>query len=109
VGPGDKHHFAYVKDGASATVLAIQAALENPSVFNIAGGEDSYVSFKEFYQMIKKLCPSAGNVLFTGKGQNRGKVDISAAKKDLGYEPRYTLKMGIEEDIEYWRTSRSNK
>jgi UDP-glucose 4-epimerase len=103
VGPEEKRHFTFVKDAAHATVLAMGAPLKDSRVFNIAGGDDSYVSFQEFYQTIKKLCPSAGNVLLQGKGQHRGKVDISAARRELGYEPKYTLEMGIQEDIKYWR------
>jgi nucleoside-diphosphate-sugar epimerase len=103
-GAQEKHHFTFVKDAAYATVLALDASLKDPCVFNIAGGEDSYVTFQEFYQMIKKLYPSAGNVLFRGKGQNRGQVDISAARKELNYSPKYTLEMGIQEDINYWRS-----
>ena len=102
-GPDEKRHFTFVKDATHATVLATEVPLKDSRVFNIAGGEDSYVTFQEFYSTIKKLCPSAGNVLFQGKGQNRGKVDISAARKELGYEPKYTLEMGIQEDINYWR------
>jgi len=103
-GPNEKRHFTFVKDAACAAALALEAPLEDSRVFNIAGGDDSYVTFQEFYQTIKKLCPSAGNVLFQGKGQNRGRVDISAARTELGYQPRYTLEMGIQEDIDYWQT-----
>ena len=103
-GPNEKRHFTFVKDAACAAALALEAPLEDSRVFNIAGGDDSYVTFQEFYQTIKKLCPSAGNVLFQGKGQNRGRVDISAARAELSYQPRYTLEMGIQEDIDYWQT-----
>jgi nucleoside-diphosphate-sugar epimerase len=107
-GPNEKRHFTFVKDAACAAALALEAPLEGPRVFNIAGGDDSYVTFQEFYQTIKKLCPSAGNVLFQGRGQNRGKVDISAAGTELGYQPRYTLEMGIREDIDYWQTHKAS-
>lgn len=109
VGPEEKRHFTFVKDAAHATVLAMGVPLKDSRVFNIAGGDDSYVSFREFYQTIKKLCPSAGNVLFQGKGQHRGKVDISAARRELGYEPQYTLEMGILENINYWRREISKR
>jgi len=108
VGPEEKRHFTFVKDAAHATVLAMDASLKDSRVFNIAGGDDSYVSFQEFYQTIKKLCPSAGNVLFQGEGQHRGKVDISAARKEIGYQPRYTLEMGIQEDIDHWQTHKAS-
>ncbi len=103
VGPEEKRHFTFVKDAAHATVLATEVPLKDSRVFNIAGGEDSYVTFQEFYSTIKRLCPSAGNVLFQGEGQNRGRVDTSPARRELGYEPKYTLEMGIQENINYWR------
>jgi len=108
VGPEEKRHFTFVKDAARAAALALEAPLKDSRIFNIAGGDDSYVTFQEFYQTIKKLCPSAGNVLFQGKGQNRGKVDISAARKEIGYQPRYTLEMGIQEDIDHWQTHKAS-
>jgi len=108
VGPEEKRHFTFVKDAARAAALALEAPLKDSKIFNIAGGDDSYVTFQEFYQTIKKLCPSAGNVLFQGKGQNRGKVDISAARKEIGYQPRYTLEMGIQEDIDHWQTHKAS-
>jgi UDP-glucose 4-epimerase len=103
VAANDHQHFVYVKDVAHATALATQAPLEGPRVFNIAGGDDNYVTFQEFYQTIKRCCPSAGNVLFQGRGQNLGKLDVNAAKRELGYQPRYTLEMGIRENLEHWR------
>jgi len=99
VGAEDKRQFTYVEDAASAAILALKTSSMQPRMVNIAGGEESYVSFGDFYKIIKKMYPAAGSVLFSGKGQNRGKVDITAARKILGYEPRVTLEMGIKEII----------
>jgi UDP-glucose 4-epimerase len=103
VGAEEKRHFTFVKDAAHATLLAMESPLTGPRAFNIAGSDDSYVSFREFHETIKKLWPAAGNVRFLGKGQDRGRVRIHAAKKELGYEPQYTLEMGLREDIVHWQ------
>jgi nucleoside-diphosphate-sugar epimerase len=106
-GAEEKHHFTFVRDVAQATLLALDARFDEPKVYNIAGGEDSFVSFREFHETIRRLCPSAGKVTFQGRGQNRGRVDITRARRELGYEPRYTLEMGIREVIDYWQSQRS--
>lgn len=107
VGAVERRHFTYVKDAAHATVLAIDNPLEEPRVFNIAGGEESFVTFQQFYEVIKKLNPQTGKATFTGAGQDRDKVDISAARKMIGYNPRYSLEMGLGEVIEYVLKARS--
>ena len=99
VGAEERRHFCFVKDAAQATTKALDAEKNSHKVFNIAGGDDSYVTFSEFHRVIKDLNPSAGEVIFRGKGQDRGKADISRAKEELGYTPKYTLEEGIKEDI----------
>lgn len=99
VGADERRHFCFVKDAAQATTRALDAEKNRHKVFNIAGGDDSYVTFSEFHRVIKDLNPSAGEIIFKGKGQDRGKVDISRAREELGYTPKYTLEEGIKEDI----------
>lgn len=101
VGADDRRHFVFVKDAAQATVQALRAEHNVRGVFNIAGGADSYVSFAGFHRVIKTLHPGAGEATFTGKGQDRGRVDISLARTELGYTPHYSLEEGIREDISF--------
>lgn len=101
VGVDDRRHFLFVKDAARATVRALTAANTEHSVFNIAGGPDSYVTFGQFHRIIKTLHPGAGGAVFRGKGQDRGMVDISRACAELGYHPSFSLENGIREDINF--------
>jgi len=102
VSPDKKIHLVYVRDVARATVLALEAEGLTQRVFNISGGDDCYITFAEFHSTLKRLFPSAGKVTFTGEGPNRGKVDNSLARQELGYDPEYSLEMGIEENIRYY-------
>lgn len=101
VGAEERRHFTFVKDAAQATLKALFAEKNSHKIFNIAGGEESYVTFAEFHRIIKRLFPSAGEAVFKGKGQDRGKVDISLARAELGYCPEYSLEKGIQEDIDF--------
>lgn len=97
----NKIHMVFVKDVAKATFLALGAESLPHRIFNISGGDSCYTTFGDFYLTLKRLFPSAGNVRFIGKGQNRGKVDISRARKELNYEPKFTLESGIQENLNY--------
>ncbi len=102
VGAEERRHFTFVKDAAQASLKALWTENNSHRVFNIAGGDDSYVTLAIFHRIIKNLLPFAGEAIFKGKGQDRGKVDISLARKELGYIPEYTLERGIQEDIDYF-------
>jgi len=107
ISPDKKIHFVFAKDVAHATVLALKKEGLKSRLFNIAGGDDCYVTLEEFHQALKKMYPSAGRVTFTGKGRSRGKADISLAREELGYEPQYNLERGIQEDIDYFTKARA--
>lgn len=101
VAADDRRHFLYVKDAARATVAALGAGDTPHAVFNIAGGPDSYVTFGHFHRVIKSLHPGAGNAVFRGQGQDRGMIDITRARTELEFEPRFSLEEGINEDIQF--------
>jgi nucleoside-diphosphate-sugar epimerase len=101
VGAEERRHFTFVQDAAQATIKALRAEGNIHKVFNVAGGEDSYTTFKGFHSIIRDKVPSAGEVRFRGVGQDRGRVDITRAREELGYNPEYSLQQGIEEDIRF--------
>lgn len=109
VGADERRHFLFVKDAARATVKALLAPGAANGVYNIAGGPDHYVTFGEFHRVIKRLCPGAGDVVFRGTGQDRGRVDIARAERELGYRPRFSLEEGIREDIDFIRSNREKE
>jgi UDP-glucose 4-epimerase len=102
VGAEERRNFTFVKDAAQATVKALFMEKNIHKVFNITGGEDNYITSNEFHRMIKRLFPSAGEAIFKGKGPDQGKLDISLARRELGYRPEYSLERGIQEDIDFF-------
>jgi UDP-glucose 4-epimerase len=96
-----QNDFTYIGDVVQANVKAIERDVEG--VFNIGTGKARSVldlfnaSAKALGSDIKpKIEPAKSTdfALFV--------YDISKAKKELGYEPRYGLEEGIEETVRLW-------
>jgi UDP-glucose 4-epimerase len=102
--------FTYVSD----TVAGIVASMENEQTFggiyNIGNTEE--VSILELAHLIKRLCEVPGELRlefipynsFTGKAYEdvrRRIPDISKAKRLLGYEPKVSLRQGLQRTIDW--------
>jgi len=107
----DHTHLVFVADAAHATVLAATVPGPLSIAYNIAGTPEDYVSFREIVSTIKKLEPASGDVIFEGKGEARGlgMFDISLARKELGFNPRYTMEEGLKESINYFKQANLDK
>lgn len=104
--PTDHTHLVFVADAAHATVLGATVPGPLSLAYNIAGGPGDYVTFGQIVSTIKKLEPNSGDVIFQGKeGEDRslGVFDISLARKELGFEPKYTMEEGLRESIQYFK------
>jgi UDP-glucose 4-epimerase len=93
--------FTFVKDVVRANVLAAKS--DATGVYNSANG--NRISINELADMIMKL--TGKNLKPIHDAPRKGDVmhslgDISKAKKDLGYEPRYSLEEGLRETIEWF-------
>jgi UDP-glucose 4-epimerase len=99
----DHTHLVFVTDAAHATVLAATVPGPLRLTYNIAGGPQDFVSFEKMVEMIRKIEPRSGRVIFEGQGEAIGlnPFDISLARKELGFEPRVTLAEGLRESIAY--------
>lgn len=100
-GGTQRRDFSYVKDVARGISYALLKDGSIGEVFNITGGTD--FSIKEAADIIKEFVPSA-EVKETGARSvdiNRGKLDISKAKKVLGYSPKYGIREGIEDYMKW--------
>jgi len=99
----------YVADAAHATVLAATAPSPLSLTYNIAGGPEDLVSFEKIVAVLKKIEPNSGNVTFEGKGEPVGlnPFDISLARKELGFEPRYSLEQGLRESVNYFKRTQN--
>ncbi len=101
--------FTYVKDTAWGTVLAYEK--ENPShrVFNIA--TDEVTSFPDLAKLAQKYSDEPREVVLgPGKLFPRGEtLDISLAKKQLGFSPRYRMEEAVAEYAEWIKKVKSAK
>lgn len=96
----DLRHFVYSKDAARAIVLAFTAKGCHDDLFNISGPTDAYLSFRELGEVVRRIRPQAGRVVFTGRSGHRGRVDGSRAASQLGYRPEYTIERAMREMLE---------
>ena len=103
-GAEHRFHFVHVQDVATAAVLAATAAQPKQPVYNISGGRQ--VTLGELAALITSRYPQAHIALGPGfwTGWDRqGPWDISAATRDLGYVPQWTLERGLA-DYADWLT-----
>ena len=100
VGPND---FVYAADVGRGIALACTAKGAGGKSFNIAVGQN--YGPQDFVRALRKLLPGRAVELAAdaGKGKGRPRVDVSAARRVLGYKPRYTLEKGLADYMEVVR------
>jgi len=93
--------FTFVKDTAHGFVLAATVPAAANQIFNITRGEGR--SLKEYAEILKKYVPDlkVEEAPQLEPVPKRGSLDISKARKILGYEPKYSLEDGIKEYYEF--------
>ncbi len=99
----NKLDFTYVKDTAHGFVLAALSPNAKNQTFNITNGKAR--SLRELVDLLKKHFPDL-KIREEEVDKNiplRGTLDISKAKKLLGFEPKYDLEKGLEEYVEYMK------
>jgi len=94
--------FTYVKDAARGMILALNSKKADGEAFNISGGRD--YSIKDVAMIIKEFIPDTTITITESRkiDVRRGSLDISKARKILGYEPKYDLREGIRETIKWF-------
>ncbi len=100
-----KLDFTYIEDIAQGFVLSLFAGEAAGHTFNITRGEAR--SLDELANIIKLRFPDT-EIKVTEDSENgrpvRGTLDISAARRILGYNPRYSLEDGIEKYAEQMKS-----
>ncbi|MDR1451786.1 MAG: ADP-glyceromanno-heptose 6-epimerase [Helicobacteraceae bacterium] len=90
-----KRDFVYIEDVIQANIKALSATKSD--VYNIGGGTAR--EFNEIFGNLTKTLEKDIEVEYIdnpwGFYQNHTKADISAAKADLGYAPRFDAEKGI--------------
>ncbi len=93
--------FTYITDAIDANILAMNSKLEN-GIFNIGGG--SRVTVNETIEFLEGLTGKKANLEYISKQKGDMKhtyADTSQAKEKLGYEPKVTLKEGLQKEVEW--------
>lgn len=98
--------FTYIKDIAWGTYLLYQA--ENPKYKTVNICSEEPVSFLEIVRLAQKYSDKPTSVkIGAGKLFARGEtLDISIAKKELGFHPRYSVEEGIKEYARWVKENR---
>jgi len=103
-GGSQRIQFLYIDDAATALQLAAEKKVEG--VFNISGPDT--VTLKELVQLISEETgfqipvqiqhPLKGDIMHT-------EFDISKAKRELGWTPRFTIRDGLKRCIEWYQSN----
>lgn len=101
-GGKDKVDFTYATDVTHGFVLAALSPKAKNEIFNITAGQGR--SAEEFANILKQYIPALATVIKNEddfKRPLRGSLDISKAKRLLGYKPKYDLEKGLREYVGY--------
>jgi nucleoside-diphosphate-sugar epimerase len=100
-GRDEKLDFTYVNDIARGFVMAALSPNGKNQIFNITNGKAH--TLLEYVECLKKYFPGL-NYEITERDEfrpKRGTLSIHKAKKLIGYEPEFTLNMGVEEYVNF--------
>ncbi|MFB6784507.1 NAD-dependent epimerase/dehydratase family protein [Streptomyces sp. NPDC056352] len=105
---GGQHPFQFVHaaDVAAAAVLASTATPFQQSVYNVSGGVQ--VTVAELAGLLREAIPGARFDIGDGylpDWDRQGRYDLSAAERELGYKPQWTLKDGLADTIAWIRST----
>jgi UDP-glucose 4-epimerase len=102
---GGDHRFQFVRveDVVSAAVLAADVAGPGQRVYNVTGG--GQITLAQAAEIVRAAIPQAD--IQVGPGHlhldRQGPYDISAAERDLGYTPGWTVEDGIRDYVDWLR------
>ncbi|MDN7954002.1 NAD-dependent epimerase/dehydratase family protein [Burkholderia multivorans] len=102
--------FVHVDDACASILRALDSAALPRRIYNITGG--TRVTLQEVADIVKKIYPSAHAILAAGPDpidEFQDTFDISAARTDLGYTPKYDLEAGIRAYARWIEASQKTK
>ena len=95
--------FLYVEDAAEAIVLAAERRNASEPM-NLGVGEE--ISMRDLAELIRKAAGYAGEIQWDPNrpdGQPRRCLDTSAARRELGFQARTPLTVGLERTVHWYR------
>ena len=104
-GGESKLDFSYVGDVAHGFVLAMKSEKAINETFNITAGQGR--SIKEYAEILSKYIPGVRTEIRPAEflSPERGALDITKAKKLLGYTPGYSIENGIKKYVDFVRSA----
>ena len=105
-GSDHRFHFVHVADVARATILAADVAEPPQRIYNVTGGPQTTLGHAA--DLVRAAIPEAE--ISIGPGyiaslDRNGLFDISAAERDLGYRPSFTIEDGITSYVDWLRAN----
>jgi len=93
--------FTYIDDAVNANLLVIEKSFPG-EIFNIGGG--SYISVSGAIKLLEEIVEKKARIRYIEK--RKGEMDatwadIGKAKKMLGYSPRFDLREGLRQEVEW--------
>jgi nucleoside-diphosphate-sugar epimerase len=88
--------YLFVEDAVESLLLALRAPAIKRRSYVVSGG--TYNTIGEVAEIVRSVIPTADIEVQSGSDpidDVQGKLDISAAERDFGYHPKYTLAEGI--------------
>jgi GDP-L-fucose synthase len=98
--------FLYVEDAADAIVLATEK-WNDPAPINIGTGAE--ISIQDLVEIIARFCEYKGEIVWDSTkpdGQPRRCLDVSNAKRLLGFQTRMDFETGLRRTIDWYRAHR---
>lgn len=98
--------FVYAEDVADGILLAAER-YDRTELVNLSSGIET--SILELVETIRRLTGYRGKVVWDPShpdGHTRCWFDISKARRDLGFQPRISLRDGLGKTIDWYRTNR---
>jgi UDP-glucuronate 4-epimerase len=102
--------YIHVEDAAAALVMAFDKIMLPRRIYTVTGG--TYKTLGQIADIVRAQFPLADIELGAGSDpvdDVQHEFDISAARRDLGYSPRYDLEKGIREYAAWLAAQNSQK
>jgi len=101
--------FLYAGDASEAICKAIDNNFDTSLPINLGVGRD--ISIKELSHLIGSITGFQGEIVFTGEvsdGQPKRLLDVSRAKKMLGWTAKTDFKIGLMRTIRWYRQNKAS-
>jgi GDP-L-fucose synthase len=99
--------FVYAGDAAEGILRAAEV-YHQPELLNLSSGKEA--SIREVVEILVEITGFAGGIVWDTSrpdGQARRVLDVSKAKRELGFEARTNLRDGLQRTVEWYRVNRA--